>query len=225
MRAVRWSHAAPLVHGEAVRPVHLLGGHLHALDQCKGARMAGAHARNEWPKRVPAPLGAQPWLHCDGAANAARTRHSSSPANLHWSRSGQAGIPRAPCPLPRHGAPGWRCAVGQGAPVAAGRCPASSPRVRQRRSDREPGKAGRGRRRRAASVCWEPGSIGGGCLPRSADGRYRGAWPPAPGARPGGSCLRERRCSSEVATALPKMPIAVNTATAARINGRKAQDS
>lgn len=158
-------------------------------------------------------------------AQAGPSRHSSSPANPHWGRSGQAGIPRAPCPLARHGAGGCRCAVGQGATVTTGRCPASSLRVRQRRSDREPGNAGRGRRLRAASVCWEPGSIEEGCLPGSADGRRRGAWPPAPGGRPGGSCLRERRCSSEAPTALTKMTIAVNTAAAASINGRGAQAS
>jgi hypothetical protein len=47
------------------------------------------------------------------------------------------------------------------------------------------------------------------------------AWPPGRG----GSCLRERRCSSEVTTALPRMPIAAHTAAKARTSARGAQDS
>ena len=41
----------------------------------------------------------------------------------------------------------------------------------------------------------------------------------------GGSCLRERRCSSEVITALPKMPIAVPTKSRTTRSARGAQDS
>jgi hypothetical protein len=41
----------------------------------------------------------------------------------------------------------------------------------------------------------------------------------------GGSCLRERRCSSEMTTALPKMAIAVHTAAKARRSASGAQDS
>jgi hypothetical protein len=45
VRAVRWSHAAPLVHGETVRPVHLLGDPLSAAGQRERARMTGKDVR------------------------------------------------------------------------------------------------------------------------------------------------------------------------------------
>jgi hypothetical protein len=84
-------------------------------------------------------------------------------------------------------------AIDQGAPVRTGRCPASSPRVRHRRGDREPGHDGRGRRLRAASaVCLGPGSAGGNCLPGSAGAMRWYASPPVPGGSPCSDCLPAR---------------------------------